>query len=120
MSVANPLDMLRRNSGSPYTEEERKNAKLPLPPDQDSQVQALASRLGPDWDIDILEMHHRHKVDAPSGTALGLGRAAAAGRGVALDRVARRTRDGQAQPERLRHYLQHEPHPRRQGAEELG
>ena len=41
MSVANPLDMLRRNSGSPFTEEERKNARLPLPPEQDSQVQAL-------------------------------------------------------------------------------
>jgi HlyD family secretion protein len=38
---ANPLDMLRRNSGSPFTEEERKNAKLPIPPEQDSQVQAL-------------------------------------------------------------------------------
>jgi 4-hydroxy-tetrahydrodipicolinate reductase len=57
-------------------------------------VRQAASRLGPDWDIDILEMHHRHKVDAPSGTALGLGRAAASGRGVALDSVARRTRDG--------------------------
>lgn len=57
-------------------------------------VRQAASRLGPDWDIDILEMHHRHKVDAPSGTALALGRAAAAGRGVALDSVARRSRDG--------------------------
>ena len=43
-------------------------------------VQQAASRLGPDWDIEILEMHHRHKVDAPSGTALLLGAAAAAGR----------------------------------------
>lgn len=41
LSIANPLDMLRRNSGSPFTEEERNNAKLPLPPEQDSQVQAL-------------------------------------------------------------------------------
>lgn len=42
MSVANPLDMIRRaGGGSPFTEEERKNAKLPLPPEQDSQVQAL-------------------------------------------------------------------------------
>jgi len=41
MTVGNPLDMLRRSSGSPFTEEERKNAKLPLPPEQDSQVQAL-------------------------------------------------------------------------------
>ncbi|SPF46414.1 Multidrug resistance efflux pump-like protein (fragment) [Candidatus Sulfopaludibacter sp. SbA4] len=41
MSVANPLDMLRRNGGSPFSEEERKNAKLPPPPEEDSQVQAL-------------------------------------------------------------------------------
>jgi HlyD family secretion protein len=40
-SLANPLDMLRRASASPFTEEERKNAKLPLPPEQDSQVQTL-------------------------------------------------------------------------------
>ena len=45
-------------------------------------------------------MHHRHKVDAPSGTALGLGRAAAAGRGVALDSVAARGRDGHTGPRR--------------------
>ncbi len=36
-------------------------------------VEEAASRLGPDWDIEVLEMHHRHKVDAPSGTALMLG-----------------------------------------------
>jgi len=58
-------------------------------------VEAAAAQLGPAYDIEIVEMHHRHKVDAPSGTALGLGRAAAAGRGVALDQVARRARDGQ-------------------------
>ena len=46
------------------------------------------------WDIEIFEAHHKHKVDAPSGTALMLGEAAAAGRGVALDQVARRARDG--------------------------
>jgi len=46
------------------------------------------------WDIEIFEAHHRHKVDAPSGTALMLGEAAAAGRGVSLDAVARRARDG--------------------------
>ena len=40
-SMANPLDLLRRSSGSPFSEEERKNARLPLPPEQDSQVQAL-------------------------------------------------------------------------------
>ncbi|MGZ8360894.1 MAG: 4-hydroxy-tetrahydrodipicolinate reductase, partial [Allosphingosinicella sp.] len=44
---------------------------------------------------EIVEMHHRHKVDAPSGTALLLGAAAAAGRGVELDRVSDRGRDGQ-------------------------
>ncbi|HEV2569409.1 4-hydroxy-tetrahydrodipicolinate reductase [Sphingomonas sp.] len=47
-------------------------------------VEQAAARLGPDWDIEVLEMHHRHKVDAPSGTALLLGEAAAKGRGVSL------------------------------------
>jgi 4-hydroxy-tetrahydrodipicolinate reductase len=47
-------------------------------------VKQAAAQLGPDWDIEILEMHHRHKVDAPSGTAKLLGEAAAAGRGIAL------------------------------------
>lgn len=44
-------------------------------------VEQAAARLGADWDIEILEMHHRHKVDAPSGTALLLGEAAARGLG---------------------------------------
>jgi 4-hydroxy-tetrahydrodipicolinate reductase len=57
-------------------------------------VQEAAARLGPEWDIEIVEMHHRHKVDAPSGTALLLGEAAAQGRGVALGDVADRGRDG--------------------------
>ncbi|MGD8327397.1 MAG: 4-hydroxy-tetrahydrodipicolinate reductase [Sphingomonadales bacterium] len=57
-------------------------------------VTKAAQALGDDWDIEILEMHHRHKVDAPSGTALMLGRAAAAGRGVDLDEVADKVRDG--------------------------
>lgn len=57
-------------------------------------VERVAKTLGPDYDIEILEMHHKHKVDAPSGTALGLGEAAAKGRGVALDKVAARGRDG--------------------------
>jgi 4-hydroxy-tetrahydrodipicolinate reductase len=57
-------------------------------------VRDAAARLGDDWDIEIVEMHHRHKVDAPSGTALLLGRAAAEGRGVALDAVSERGRDG--------------------------
>ena len=47
-------------------------------------VREAASRLGEDWDIEIAEMHHRHKVDAPSGTALLLGSAAADGRGTTL------------------------------------
>lgn len=46
-------------------------------------VREAAARLGPEWDIEILEMHHRMKLDAPSGTALLLGEAAAAGRGIA-------------------------------------
>jgi 4-hydroxy-tetrahydrodipicolinate reductase len=54
----------------------------------------LAETLDDDFDIEIVELHHRHKVDAPSGTALALGRAAAAGRGVRLDDVAVRARDG--------------------------
>ena len=55
----------------------------------------VAATLGPDYDIEILEMHHRHKVDAPSGAALMLGEAAAAGRRVALAEVAERGRDGE-------------------------
>jgi 4-hydroxy-tetrahydrodipicolinate reductase len=57
-------------------------------------VRRAASRLDTGFDIEIVEMHHRHKVDAPSGSALMLGRAAAAGRGVELSRVAVRGRDG--------------------------
>lgn len=54
-----------------------------------------AARILPEaYDIEILEMHHHHKVDAPSGTALALGRAAAAGRNVSLDDVADKVRDG--------------------------
>lgn len=58
-------------------------------------TEKLAGVLADDYDIEIVEMHHRHKVDAPSGTALGLGEAAAKGRGVALEKVARKSRDGQ-------------------------
>lgn len=57
-------------------------------------VEQVARSLDDGYDIEILEMHHRNKVDAPSGTALGLGRAAAAGRGVALEDVWQKTRDG--------------------------
>jgi 4-hydroxy-tetrahydrodipicolinate reductase len=58
-------------------------------------TQKVAAALDEDFDIEITEMHHRHKVDAPSGTALMLGEAAAKGRGVALADVADRGRDGQ-------------------------
>lgn len=54
----------------------------------------VARRLDPAFDIEVLEMHHRHKVDAPSGTALALGEAAARGRGVDLEQVSDRVRDG--------------------------
>ncbi|MDA1088829.1 MAG: 4-hydroxy-tetrahydrodipicolinate reductase [Proteobacteria bacterium] len=57
-------------------------------------TEQVAAMLGDDYDIEIVEMHHRHKVDAPSGTALALGDAAAAGRGVDLETVAQRGRDG--------------------------
>jgi len=57
-------------------------------------TQKVAQALDADWDIEIVEAHHRMKVDAPSGTALMLGQAAAAGRGVALDGAAVSGRDG--------------------------
>jgi 4-hydroxy-tetrahydrodipicolinate reductase len=57
-------------------------------------VRQAASQLGDDWDIEIAEMHHRHKVDAPSGTALLLGEAAAQGRGIDLKSHSERGRDG--------------------------
>jgi 4-hydroxy-tetrahydrodipicolinate reductase len=61
-------------------------------------VREAARRLDEDWDIEIFEMHHRHKVDAPSGTALLLGAAAAQGRGIALDAASERGRDGMTGP----------------------
>ncbi len=57
-------------------------------------TQKVAEALDADWDIEIVEAHHRMKVDAPSGTALMLGAAAAAGRGVSLDEVRDSGRDG--------------------------
>ncbi|HEY3797932.1 MAG TPA: 4-hydroxy-tetrahydrodipicolinate reductase [Caulobacteraceae bacterium] len=58
-------------------------------------VEQAARRLAAaDWDIEISEAHHRRKVDAPSGTALMLGQAAAVGRGAELDKVQVRARDG--------------------------
>ena len=58
-------------------------------------VKQAANSLGLDFDIEILEMHHRAKVDAPSGTALLLGEAAAVGRGIELSKHSIRSRDGQ-------------------------
>jgi 4-hydroxy-tetrahydrodipicolinate reductase len=52
-------------------------------------VEQATARLGPDWDIEILEMHHRHKVDAPSGTALMLAQSAAKGRGSTVQELSR-------------------------------
>jgi len=60
----------------------------------------VAAALGPEFDIEILEMHHRHKRDAPSGTSLMLGRAAADARGVSLEDRAVWTRDGGVGPRR--------------------
>jgi 4-hydroxy-tetrahydrodipicolinate reductase len=57
-------------------------------------VREAAVRLDADWDIEIVEMHHRMKVDAPSGTALLLGQAAAEGRGIDLTAASERGRDG--------------------------
>jgi 4-hydroxy-tetrahydrodipicolinate reductase len=57
-------------------------------------VHEAAARLGADWDIEIVEMHHRMKVDAPSGTAMLLGEAAAKGRHIDLATSSERGRDG--------------------------
>jgi len=55
---------------------------------------AVAERLGPDYDIEVIETHHRHKIDAPSGTALMLGEAAASGRGIDFSKYSVRERSG--------------------------
>jgi 4-hydroxy-tetrahydrodipicolinate reductase len=57
-------------------------------------TQKIAAALDEDWDVEVVEAHHRMKVDAPSGTALMLGRAAAEGRGVTLDDAMISGRDG--------------------------
>jgi 4-hydroxy-tetrahydrodipicolinate reductase len=57
-------------------------------------IEQAAARLDEDWDIEIFETHHKHKVDAPSGTALAMGKAAAKGRKVTLDDVADYARHG--------------------------
>jgi 4-hydroxy-tetrahydrodipicolinate reductase len=57
-------------------------------------VKQVAAALDESFDIEVLEMHHRHKIDAPSGTALLLGQAAADGRDINLSERSVRTRDG--------------------------
>jgi len=66
-----------------------------------AMVRKVAASLGPDFDIEVLEMHHKHKIDAPSGTALLLGQAAAEGRKLDLAKSSVRSRDGHtgARPE---------------------
>jgi len=61
-------------------------------------VELATEKLNVGWDIEILEMHHRHKVDAPSGTALLLGEAAAKGRGLNLAEARVLAREGQTGP----------------------
>jgi 4-hydroxy-tetrahydrodipicolinate reductase len=61
-------------------------------------VKRVAKALDENFDIEIVEMHHRHKADAPSGTALLLGRAAAEGRGISMDAKSVRVRDGHTGP----------------------
>ncbi len=63
-----------------------------------SLVRRAAAVLGPGYDIEIVEIHHRLKIDAPSGTALLLGRAAAEGRAIDLAENSVRTRDGHTGP----------------------
>lgn len=61
-------------------------------------AEIAAGALGEDYDAEIVEAHHRHKVDAPSGTALGLGRAVARGRGKDLESIAVHARHGVTGP----------------------
>jgi len=61
-------------------------------------VKQAARALGPDWDAEVVEAHHRAKRDAPSGTALQIARAIAAGHGVDYDQVKRHARDGEIGP----------------------
>ncbi len=63
-------------------------------------TEQVAAALDDDYDVEIVESHHRDKADAPSGTALALGRAAARGRGVDFDAVCVRGRDGLTGPRR--------------------
>ena len=61
-------------------------------------VEQAAAKLGPEFDIEIAETHHKHKKDAPSGTALALGKAAAKGRGITLDEKQIADRGGERRP----------------------
>ncbi len=61
-------------------------------------IELAAGKLRTGWDIEVLEMHHKHKVDAPSGTALMLGEAAAKGRGVSLKETQVLSREGVTEP----------------------
>ena len=67
-------------------------------------VKRVAKTLDDDFDIEIVEMHHNRKIDAPSGTALLLGRAAAEGRKVNLDQRSVRSRDGHTGAPQCRRY----------------
>lgn len=78
-----------------------KKARIILAPNMSIGVNLLmklseqvAQTLDEEYDIEIYEMHHRHKVDAPSGTALGLGRSVAVGRGVSLEEMTDAARNG--------------------------
>lgn len=61
-------------------------------------AEKAAAALGSDYDIEVVEMHHRNKVDAPSGTALALGEALAKGRGLDFETARQSARDGQVGP----------------------
>lgn len=61
-------------------------------------AKTASAALGPDYDLEVVELHHRNKVDAPSGTALALGRALAEGRGIDFETARSSARDGQVGP----------------------
>ena len=83
-------------------------------------VRKVAATLGEDFDIEILEMHHRMKVDAPSGTALLLGEAAAEGRKISLKDRSVRSRDGHTGARNPRRYRLCDPARRHGGRRAFG
>jgi 4-hydroxy-tetrahydrodipicolinate reductase len=91
LTAAQREEVARRAAGSPAVVAANMSAGVTL---LLAVVEDLARRL-PDYDVEIVEAHHRHKKDAPSGTALALGEAAARGRGVSLDRAGVFARHGQ-------------------------